>query len=276
MTHLQHLVGKLFPGADSVAFDDGHRQLVALNSRLGESMHLVPTVHLELDEARQQRLRGTHSTHDDDARRNAHGRYALGGPSEADAAETPLGWLKQLEQVMWGSVHRQIDRARVTYEFDGFEKWMLNHTQQALAVARSILFTVKVEEVLSEFRNKRELLGHGHMMSIRMTEIIARTLGSQGSQLSRHKCVAAALEELKQRDVLDKLTRADPRNAEDYEWQRQLRHGWDLQESSIEGRVVVRVLHNTYPYALEYLGNPMPLMWSMSLGNDICMQKVQP
>jgi len=258
---LQRGIGKIFPGVHSVELDDRHRQVVGLNSNLGESILLVPAICLDLDEApvhRPSRRMTMQATHD---------VLPQGGSA---AGRTPLVWLHDIEEVMWGSVHRQIDKARISYEFDGFEKWMLNHSQQALLVARSILYAEKVEELLSDSRNKRELLDRGLAVSNRCIEVISETVVSQGKGLARHKCVAAAVQELKQRDLLENLAEAEPRDAQDYAWQSQLRHSWHLREDAVEGRVAVHVLQTQYAYGLEYLGNSMPLVWSCSLGKSHC------
>ncbi len=254
---LQRGIGKIFPGVHSVAFDDRRRHVVGLNSNLGECIRLVPAIHFDLDDAPGQRPSRRMTKQD------PHDMLSQGGSS---ATITPLKWLHNIEEVMWGSVHRQIDKARISYEFDGFETWMLDHCQQALLVARSILYAEKVEELLSDSRNKRELLGHGLAVSNRCMEVISESLVSQSGGLARHKCVAGAVQELKQRDVLENLVEAEPRNAQDYAWQSQLRHSWHLREDAVEGRVAVNVLQNQYAYGLEYLGNSMPLVWSCSLG----------
>lgn len=253
---IQRHVGLLFPGVVSLEYEQHH--ITRLNSHMGETLQLVPAVNLGLGEAvqkmRKDRTKG--------ATKNV---LMTDLPSTEKSSKSVQAWLEELESVMAGTVHRQIDKARKAFELSDFDKWMQDNTQQSLAVAQAILYSSKVEELLSDVGNKRKLLLASIVNKHGMVDTIIEVRNLNQSELARHKCTVLAMQSISERDMLQKLVAEDPCNAQDFAWQSQFRYSWELTDAAYEGRITLRMMQNPYPYGLEYLGNCMPLVWSASL-----------
>ena len=251
-------IRKIFPGVSSFTYQSDLHQVSALKSRMGESIPLVPAVHLSTDEPlfHKNRLAG----------REAQSPNMIHPDTVVE--NSPLydmqKWLAAIETVMFASIHRQIDRARKAYEFSNFDKWMMDNTQQSMAVAQSILYTVKVEDVLSDLGNTRRLLSDCITTKQCIVETVVETLAAQNTELRRHKCKASVIQNISERDMLQKLLDEDPQNTHDFAWQSQFRYAWTL-EHSVDGQIYIEIMGSRYPYGLEYLGNCTPLVWSTSV-----------
>ena len=230
-------ISKIFPGISSLEYERKHHQVIGLCSKLSETIQLIPAVNLSVnDQQRQDESRGS----------------------------TQL-WLKDIEANMAENVLKQIDKARLMYEFCSFDKWMQEHTQQSMAVAQSILFAIKVEEILSDVGNIRKILSDCILTKQHILEDITETLRSQTLELARHKCGALALQSISERDMLQRLLAENPRNAEDFSWQSKFRYCWAMHDDSLQGSIGIRIMQHQYPYGSEYIGNAVSLAWSISL-----------
>jgi dynein heavy chain, axonemal len=230
-------IGKIFPGVSSIEYVQKHRQIVGLCSKLSETIQLIPVVYA--------------SIHDQQ-------------PRDESQCSTHL-WLRDIETIMVENVGKQIDKARLMYEFASFDKWMQEHTQQSMAVAQSILFAIKTEEILSNTGSIRKLLSDGILTKQHILEDIIETLQSHTLELARHKCSAAALQSISERDMLQRLLAENPRSAEDFSWQSKFRYSWARDPGSLQGSVVMRIMQHQFAYGFEYIGNDVPLAWSLSL-----------
>jgi dynein heavy chain, axonemal len=230
-------IGKIFPGVSSIEYVQKHRQIVGLCSKLSETIQLIPVVYA--------------SIHDQQ-------------PRDESQCSTHL-WLRDIETIMVENVGKQIDKARLMYEFASFDKWMQEHTQQSMAVAQSILFAIKTEEILSNTGSIRKLLSNGILTKQHILEDIIETLQSHTLELARHKCSAAALQSISERDMLQRLLAENPRSAEDFSWQSKFRYSWARDPGSLQGSVVMRIMQHQFAYGFEYIGNDVPLAWSLSL-----------
>jgi len=234
---INRYIGKIFPGVSSIEYLQKPRQIVGLCSKLSETLQLIPVVYA--------------SVHDQQPR----------GESQCS---THL-WLRDIETIMVENVMKHIDKARVMYEFGTFDKWMQEHTQQSMAVAQSILFAIKMEEILSNTGSIRKLLSNSILTKQHILQDVIETLHSHTLELARHKCSATALQSISERDMLQRLLAENPRSAEDFSWQSTFRYSWARDPGSLQGSIVMRIMQHQFAYGFEYIGNHVPLAWSLSL-----------
>ena len=256
----RHLT-KIFPGAASCEFSERScGRVCGLRSRQGEILHFVPSVAISTDCA----------SNSHELKRDIGREAVTHSPdrtmSEVEETLIPVElWLADMETVMVQSVLRQIDNARKGFEFHDWSDWLHHHTQQSISVAKSILCTANVEEILSGSSRHRKLLADCISKTICDVDRMVRAFGLHGTELFRHKTSSLILQQMAERDMLQELLSKDPRGSHDFAWQSQLRYSWDLNKSSLQGRVLIHVMEQQFAYGLEYQGNELPLVWSASL-----------
>ena len=228
-------VNSLFPNVFGVDTQAATGSLCAVRSELGESLELVPFI-----------------------------------PTKNIRREL---WYSALGQQLSAAVSKEINRARKSFSASPTSiEWIETNREQAVIIAYSIHFIGDVERALAGhfyIKDVNELL---HLKELELTRISAFISRDHMNSLGRRKFSSVVVHTAHQREILQKLFKLGETHfngVEDFEWQRNVRLYWRDQRFDHEEGVDICIMHRTYSYGMEYLGNQKRLVLTESLQNEL-------
>ncbi|XP_067884712.1 dynein axonemal heavy chain 6-like [Heterodontus francisci] len=158
-------------------------------------------------------------------------------------------WLGNVESAMFESVKKYLRMGITGWESTQFKKWVLSHPGQVVITVSQIIFN---QDCVYCFNRTRP---HKQLQDVRL-ELISRldTLAElvSGPLRAAQETVLETLLTINVhcRDVLSDLIAKNIVKADDFEWTRQLRYEWNVQNNTC---YVVQA-NSSFTYGYEYLG----------------------
>ncbi|XP_078399007.1 dynein axonemal heavy chain 6-like, partial [Cetorhinus maximus] len=158
-------------------------------------------------------------------------------------------WLGNVETAMFESVKKHLQMGITTWKSTQFKEWVLNHPGQVVLTVSQIMFSWDCEKCFNGSRPRSQL------QDVRM--VLMSRLGALAELMSTplRAFQETVLETLLTinvhcRDVLTDLITKNIFKADDFEWTRQLRYKWNMQNNTC---YVVQA-KSSFTYGYEYLG----------------------
>lgn len=173
---------------------------------------------------------------------------ALEGPVEE--------WLCELESAMFAALRKLLVVSLQNGKSKEKAKWITETCGQLLITAGSTHWTSDCTKALNSIaagqknalrQSKKRQLGH----VAKLTEMIRGSI----STIVRRKLVALITMELHNRDVIERLLKANCSSIQDFEWLSQLRYFFNKDEGQNGGLCSVRQINLVLDYGYEYQGN---------------------
>ena len=163
-------------------------------------------------------------------------------------------WLLQLEKAMIRGINKLLMQA-----IQGFkgkkEEWVTKTIGQLLITTGSVMWTTDCTRALNAIQNgNKGALKQQKKKQVsylnKLTTIIRGPLNS----VERNKVVALITMEIHNRDVMEKMIKANCGSVTDFEWLSQLRFVYDKTNGEF-GRLECRQTNSVLEYSFEYQGN---------------------
>ena len=163
-------------------------------------------------------------------------------------------WLVQVEKAMRRGIAKLLSIALTTFKTKK-EKWVHDTIGQLLITSGAIVWTNDCTKALTAISNgtkgamKKQKKKQVTYLN-KLTEIIRGSL----SKVDRNKVVALITMEIHNRDVMEKMIKANCNAVSDFEWLSQLRFIY-LKDAVEFGKCEVRQTNSVLEYSYEYQGN---------------------
>ena len=163
--------------------------------------------------------------------------------------------LVQVEKAMRRGIAKLLQQAIISFKGSKKEKWVKDTIGQLLITTGAIMWTNECSKALHAISTgdktalkaqKKKQVSYLN----KLTEIIRGSLSS----VDRNKVVALITMEIHNRDVIEKMIKANCNSISDFEWLSQLRFVY-IKDGSDFGKCEVQQTNSTLQYSNEYQGN---------------------
>lgn len=183
---------------------------------------------------------------------------------EISLAKTPRinDWLTLLESGMKSTLAQLLAEAVEAYtpifeaetlDREAFDKYKDEYPSQIVVLATQVVWTTAVEKALVAGGGK--LLESLHEREVSILGYLADTVLGDLGVIERKKCEQLITECVHQRDMLEKLVKANATHEKHYLWLLQMRYVYTA-EGDYTQRLYVKVANAKLAYGFEYLGVP--------------------
>ena len=164
-------------------------------------------------------------------------------------------WLNDVESKMFDTVAKQCSLTLQAYKGKK-EKWIKDWPGQLLITVGAISWTADCTRALETIMKggNKSALRQAKKKQISYLNRLSDMVRGQLSKLERRKLVALITMEIHNRDVQDRMIKANTQSITDFDWLCQLRFYWDKEEGE-HGGVIVRQTNQTMEFGYEYQGN---------------------
>ena len=164
-------------------------------------------------------------------------------------------WLNDVEANMFDTVAKQCSLTLQAYKGKK-EKWIKDWPGQLLITVGAISWTAECTRALETIMKggNKSALRQAKKKQVSYLNRLSDMVRGQLSKIERRKLVALITMEIHNRDVQDRMIKANTQSVTDFDWLCQLRFYWDKEEGEYGG-VVVRQTNQTMEYGYEYQGN---------------------
>ncbi|KAI9141391.1 dynein heavy chain and region D6 of dynein motor-domain-containing protein [Paraphysoderma sedebokerense] len=171
----------------------------------------------------------------------------FGRISTAEAKGSVEKWLLQVEERMYESVRKTMEKALVDFNTKPREQWVLDWPGQVVLCISQIYWTQGVELAIMEGKRK-SIEGYATKCTQILQNIIKLVRGNL-SAMARATLGALVVIDVHARDVVADLAKQNLSGINDFSWQSQLRYYWENSD------VFVKMINAVKKYGYEYLGN---------------------
>ena len=167
-------------------------------------------------------------------------------------------WLGKLEKEMKRSMHREIKRVAADvsdYQNVDLKTLLKKHCAQCALLALQFMWTMTVEEELGNCKSDKEAMKRAKDTQYQVLNTLTQmTTENIKRKMDRRNIETLVTIQVHQMDVLDYLVeknrKGQLRDADDFEWQKQLRCYWKEEERVC----IVQIADVPFVYCWEYLG----------------------
>ncbi|NXP52612.1 DYH17 protein, partial [Heliornis fulica] len=161
-------------------------------------------------------------------------------------------WLNRVLVSMRSTLRRLIPEAAATYEEKPREQWVFNYPAQVALVCTQIWWSSEVEIAFSRLEEGywNALQDYNKKQISQLNALISLLVGNLTAG-DRMKVMTICTIDVHARDVVAKMILAKVESAQEFAWQSQLRHRWDVGRRHCYANICDAQLQ----YSYEYLGN---------------------
>lgn len=164
------------------------------------------------------------------------------------------GWLERVEEGMRRGISKLL-----SISIQGFkgkkEKWVKDTIGQLLITTGSIVWTTDCTKALVAIASgTKGALKQQKKKQVSYLNKLTALIRSQLSKIDRNKVVALITMEIHNRDVIERMVKANCNSVSDFEWLSQLRFVY-LKDAGEFGKCEVRQTNSVLEYSYEYQGN---------------------
>eukprot|EP00106_Octopus_bimaculoides_P013835 XP_014781277.1 PREDICTED: dynein heavy chain 6, axonemal-like [Octopus bimaculoides] len=159
-------------------------------------------------------------------------------------------WLGKVEEAMFLNIRKLLKSAMLEYHECNYEQWVLLNIQQVTLTISQIIWCRCLTHILAENANVREKLKVFEETCFKNLNKLAELVSGGLDKLARSTLCALITIEVHARDIVSNLIEKDISNCHSFEWQKQLRYYWEVEQDTC----VVHMCNSNYIYGYEYLG----------------------
>ncbi|CAE1329167.1 DNAH [Acanthosepion pharaonis] len=159
-------------------------------------------------------------------------------------------WLGKVEESMFQNIRRLIKSAITDYNQRSREEWVVSHGHQVVLTVSQTMWCRDVTDILERNKNVLEGMKIFEDKCFKNLNKLAAIVRGDLELLSRSILCALITIDVHARDIITDLVEKQIVNVKSFEWQKQLRYYWDLEQDNC----VVRMSNSKYTYGYEYLG----------------------
>lgn len=170
-------------------------------------------------------------------------------------------WLGELEREMQRSLKHLCEIAAMECTSKPLRQFVQGCCGQFALLGLQLSWTLQCHEALSKAKNnKAVMIDNSRVQLAVLQELSAWCLEDLGSRMNRIKIETLVTVQVHQRDVFADLLRLYKErkltDANDFEWLKQTRFSWQIQNSDVHGNgaCVISICDVDYKYVYEYLG----------------------
>ncbi|CAF3576543.1 unnamed protein product [Rotaria sordida] len=166
-------------------------------------------------------------------------------------------WLSRLLDFHCETIRNWLRIAVTTYEDKSREEWIFDYPAQIILTASQIWWTTDVNATFARMEEgfSNALREYNKKQIVQLNTLINLLLGYLNDQ-DREKITTLCLIDLHARDVITKMLNLKIENSNEFTWQSQLRHRWDLKDNNC----YANICDARFKYQYEYLGNKSRLV----------------
>lgn len=164
-------------------------------------------------------------------------------------------WLNDVEARMFDTVAKQCGLTLQAHRGKK-EKWIKDWPGQLLITVGAIAWTSECTRALENMMkgNNKSALKQAKKKQVSYLNRLADMVRGQLTKIERSKLVALITMEIHNRDVQDRMIKANCQSLNDFEWLAQLRFYWNKDEGEFGG-IQVRQTNQSMEFGYEYQGN---------------------
>lgn len=163
-------------------------------------------------------------------------------------------WLVQVEKGMRRAISKLLNLSIQSYKGKK-EKWVKDTIGQLLITTGSIMWTTDCSRALLAIAGgAKAALRQQKKKQVSHLNKLTGIIRGQLSKVDRNKVVSLITMEIHNRDVMEKMVKANCNSVSDFEWLSQLRFVF-LKDSAEFGKCEVRQTNSVLEYSYEYQGN---------------------
>lgn len=163
-------------------------------------------------------------------------------------------WLVQVETAMRRAVAKLLSTSIVAFKGKK-EKWVKDTAGQLLITTGSIVWTTDCSKALQAISGgSKGALKSQKKKQVSYLNKLTAVIRGPLSKVERGKVVALITMEIHNRDVMERMVKANCQSVSDFEWLSQLRFVY-LKEAGEFGKCEVRQTNSVLEYSYEYQGN---------------------
>ena len=163
-------------------------------------------------------------------------------------------WLVQVERAMRRGIAKLLNLAIQGYKGKK-EKWVKDTLGQLLITTGSIMWTTDCTKALNSIASgSKNALRVQKKKQVSYLNKLTAIIRGQLSKIERNKVVALITMEIHNRDVIERMVKANCSNVTDFEWLSQLRFLF-VKDVGEFGKCEVRQTNSVLEYSYEYQGN---------------------
>ena len=164
------------------------------------------------------------------------------------------GWLKKIEEAMVNSIKESTKQALTAYPKKGQKRgeWFFSYAAQAVLVIDMIMWTTLMEDAIREQgAGDKKALGRSVETIKGLIHEMVDLVKTDLTEAQRETIKSLIVLEVHNRDVTDKINEIQVESVNNFEWAKQLRYYWDVEEDDC----IARQTNTRFRYGYEYLGN---------------------
>ncbi|GBG32973.1 Dynein heavy chain 2, axonemal [Hondaea fermentalgiana] len=164
-------------------------------------------------------------------------------------------WLNDVEARMFDTVAKQCGLTLQAHRGKK-EKWIKEWPGQLLITVGAIAWTAECTRALENMMkgNNKSALKQAKKKQVSYLNRLADMVRGQLTKIERSKLVALITMEIHNRDVQDRMIKANCQSIHDFDWLSQLRFYWNKDEGEFGG-LLVRQTNQSMEFGYEYQGN---------------------
>ncbi|KAK5899926.1 hypothetical protein CesoFtcFv8_009352 [Champsocephalus esox] len=160
-------------------------------------------------------------------------------------------WLCKMEEAMFNSLRRLSKAAIADYQIKSREEWvMAGHASQVVLTISQLMWCRDMDACLEGDHDHFAALLEFELINIDRLIALAALVRGELPALHRNIITALITTDVHARDIVTDLIQQKVDSRSNFEWQRQLRYYWDLDQDTC----VAKMALSTYIYGYEYLG----------------------
>ena len=164
-------------------------------------------------------------------------------------------WLVQVEKAMRRAIAKLLSQAIQGFKGNKKEKWVKETIGQLLITTGSIAWTQDCTKALNAISSgSKGALKSQKKKQVSYLNKLTAIIRGQLSRVERDKVVALITMEIHNRDVMERMVKANCSAVSDFEWLSQLRFIY-IREAGEFGKCEVRQTNSVLEYSYEYQGN---------------------
>jgi dynein heavy chain len=164
-------------------------------------------------------------------------------------------WLLQLEITMKRAISKLLMQAVQGFKHGKKEDWVKKTAGQLLITTGSIMWTNECTKALNAISTgSKGALKQQKKKQVSYLKKLTEVIRGPLTKVERNKVVALITMEIHNRDVMDKMVKANCASVSDFEWLSQLRFVFDKTAGEF-GRCDVKQTNSVLQYSYEYQGN---------------------
>uniref|UniRef100_A0A7N9AZR1 Dynein, axonemal, heavy chain 6 n=1 Tax=Mastacembelus armatus TaxID=205130 RepID=A0A7N9AZR1_9TELE len=160
-------------------------------------------------------------------------------------------WLCKVEEAMFFSLQRLSKAAIVDYQVKSREEWVVaGHPSQVVLTISQMMWCRDMDACLEGDQDHFAALQEFELSNFERLNSLAALVRGQLPTLHRNIITALITIDVHARDIVTDLVQQKVDTKYNFEWQRQLRYYWNLDQD----KCVATMALSTYVYGYEYLG----------------------